>query len=90
MSVHFARPNILVTGTPGAGKTLFAKQVADNFDFKFLEISRIVQDEGFISGFDATLDCPILDEDRVREKQRKLFRETIAVLASRSSRANHG
>lgn len=68
MSVHFAstQPNILVTGTPGAGKTKFAKAIADNFDFKFIEISRIVQDEGFINGFDESLDCPILDEDMVR------------------------
>lgn len=59
------QPNILVTGTPGAGKTYFAKAVAENFGLKFLEISRIVQENEFTDGFDETLDCPILDEDKV-------------------------
>lgn len=59
------QPNILVTGTPGAGKTHFAKEIAEKYGLKFLEISRIVQDHGFTDGFDETLDCPILDEDKV-------------------------
>lgn len=59
------QPNILVTGTPGAGKSRFAKAVAENFNLKFLEVSKIVQDNEFTDGFDETLDCPILDEDKV-------------------------
>lgn len=58
-------PNILVTGTPGAGKTFFAKAIAENYGLQFLEISRIVQENHFTDGFDANLDCPILDEDKV-------------------------
>lgn len=59
------QPNILVTGTPGAGKTHFAKAVAENFGLKFLEIAKIVQDKKFTDGFDEALECPILDEDKV-------------------------
>jgi adenylate kinase len=58
-------PNILITGTPGAGKTHFAKEIAEKFDLKFLEISKIVQENSFTDGFDEQLDCPILDEDKV-------------------------
>lgn len=61
-------PNILVTGTPGAGKTHFAKKVAESFNLKFLEISKIVQENSFTDGFDQNLDCPILDEDKVTTK----------------------
>lgn len=60
------QPNILVTGTPGAGKSYFAKAVAENFSLNFLEISKIVQENHFTDGFDENLDCPILDEDKVR------------------------
>jgi adenylate kinase len=60
-------PNILVTGTPGAGKTYFAKAIAENYNMTFLEISKIVQEHHFTDGFDENLDCPILDEDKVSD-----------------------
>lgn len=47
-----SKPNILVTGTPGAGKTHFCKAIAEKFDMKFLEISRIVEENQFTDGFD--------------------------------------
>lgn len=59
------QPNILITGTPGAGKTFFAKAVAEKFGLNFLEITRVVTENHFTDGFDETLDCPILDEDKV-------------------------
>lgn len=34
---------------------------------RYLEISRIVQDNGFTDGFDETLNCPILDEDKASQ-----------------------
>lgn len=67
-------PNILVTGTPGAGKTHFAKAIAENFNMNFIEVSRIVQDNQFTEGFDENLDCPILDEDKVCEEFRSAIR----------------
>lgn len=65
-------PNILVTGTPGAGKTFFAKSIAENYGLQFLEVSRIVQENHFTDGFDANLDCPILDEDKVCHSMKKI------------------
>ncbi|CAO1378838.1 unnamed protein product [Diamesa tonsa] len=58
-------PNVLVTGTPGAGKTHFAKTIAEHSGMEFLEISKIVSENGFTDGYDDTLECPILDEDKL-------------------------
>ena len=69
-------PNVLVTGTPGAGKTYFAKTIAEHSGMEFLEISKIVSENGFTDGYDDTLECPILDEDKVRiNKMNKLINE---------------
>lgn len=59
------QPNILITGTPGAGKTHFAKAIAENFELNFIEISKVVQDNEFFDGFDENLETSILDEDKV-------------------------
>lgn len=45
-------PNILVTGTPGAGKTHFAKAIALKYGMNFVEVSRVVQDHNFTDGYD--------------------------------------
>lgn len=45
-------PNILVTGTPGAGKTHFAKEIAKIYGMNFVEVSRVVQEHEFTSGYD--------------------------------------
>lgn len=50
-------PNILVTGTPGAGKTHFAKEIAKVYGMNFVEVSRVVQEHEFTSGYDEVRKC---------------------------------
>lgn len=45
-------PNILVTGTPGAGKTHFAKAIAQRYGMNFIEVSKVVQEHQFTDGYD--------------------------------------
>ncbi|CRK87610.1 CLUMA_CG001406, isoform A [Clunio marinus] len=79
------QPNILVTGTPGAGKTYFAKAIADKYDLNFIEVSRIVQEHHFTDGFDETLDCPILDEDKLLDFLEPIMKEGGNVVEYHSS-----
>jgi len=58
-------PNIVITGTPGVGKTTHAEQLAQSLGFKHVSINQIVKDEGFHEGKDEELGSWIVDEDKV-------------------------
>uniref|UniRef100_A0A336M8R3 Adenylate kinase isoenzyme 6 homolog n=1 Tax=Culicoides sonorensis TaxID=179676 RepID=A0A336M8R3_CULSO len=60
-----AMPNILVTGTPGSGKSHLSKILADEFTLKHQDVADIVQKHNFLDGYNENLDMPILDEKKL-------------------------
>lgn len=58
-------PNIVITGTPGVGKTTHAEQLAQATGLKHLSVNTIVKDEGFHEGKDEETGSWIVDEDKV-------------------------
>uniref|UniRef100_A0AC35UEJ3 Adenylate kinase isoenzyme 6 homolog n=1 Tax=Rhabditophanes sp. KR3021 TaxID=114890 RepID=A0AC35UEJ3_9BILA len=60
-----AKLNILITGTPGVGKSTLATKLADILKFKVLNIGEIVKENGLYSKFDETFQSYILNEDQV-------------------------
>lgn len=57
------KPNILLTGTPGTGKSCTADLLAEILPFKFINVGKEVREKGFHSGHDTTFDTFVLDED---------------------------
>ncbi|KAF2847273.1 P-loop containing nucleoside triphosphate hydrolase protein [Plenodomus tracheiphilus IPT5] len=58
-------PNIIITGTPGVGKTTHAEQLARATGFKHISVNQIVKDEGFHEGKDEETGSWIVDEDKL-------------------------
>jgi hypothetical protein len=58
-------PNIVITGTPGVGKTTHAEQLAQATGFQHISVNQIVKDEGFHEGRDEETGSWIVDEDKV-------------------------
>ncbi|KAJ4311556.1 factor activating pos9 [Neodidymelliopsis sp. IMI 364377] len=58
-------PNIVITGTPGVGKTTHAEQLARATGFKHVSVNQIVKDEGFHEGKDEETGSWIVDEDKL-------------------------
>lgn len=69
------RPNILVTGTPGCGKTATASLIAETLGFKHVNVGDLIKQHKCYEGRDDALDTYILDEDKLLDLMENLFQE---------------
>ncbi|XP_053678718.1 adenylate kinase isoenzyme 6 homolog [Anopheles nili] len=60
-----ALPNILVTGTPGTGKSELCRRLSEKLGFQWQNVSSIVSENKFVEEYDEEFECPVLDEDRL-------------------------
>lgn len=58
-------PNILITGTPGTGKSTLSQELALQTSLNYINVGQLAKDEELYDGWDEKLNCHILDEDRV-------------------------
>ena len=59
------RPNILVSGTPGTGKTTTCELLAAATGMKHINIGDLVKREQLHRGWDEGFECYVIDEDKV-------------------------
>ena len=59
------QPNILVTGTPGTGKTTTCQQIIEAIGFTHINVGDWVKQHELHSGWDEEHGCYIIDEDKV-------------------------
>ncbi|KAI9881369.1 MAG: factor activating pos9 [Pleopsidium flavum] len=59
------KPNIIITGTPGVGKTSHCELLAQSTDLKHLSINQIVKGADCHHGWDDELKSWIVDEDKL-------------------------
>lgn len=60
-------PNIVITGTPGTGKTTHAEILAERTGLRHVSVNQIVKDKGCHEGWDDEYQSWIVDEDKVRQ-----------------------
>ncbi|KAK2146122.1 hypothetical protein LSH36_631g02095 [Paralvinella palmiformis] len=66
MSSRTHGPNILLTGTPGTGKTTLGTELGpQRTGLNYINIGDVAKEEELYDGYDAEYHCPVLDEDRV-------------------------
>ncbi|EEQ90213.1 hypothetical protein RJZ56_005508 [Blastomyces dermatitidis] len=58
-------PNIIITGTPGVGKTVHCEQLAQDTGLRHLSINQVVKEHGCHEGYDDELQCYIVDDDKL-------------------------
>lgn len=58
-------PNILVTGTPGTGKTTLATLLNEALGFTYINVGTLVSEKKLYTEWDNEFNCSIFDEDMV-------------------------
>jgi adenylate kinase len=67
---------VLITGTPGVGKTALAKNFSRKSGFKLIELSLLVRKERLYTRFDRTRETYVVDEGRLRKRLEALSRSS--------------
>lgn len=60
------KPNIIITGTPGVGKTSLCESLALSAHLKHLAINSVAKERNCHDGWDEKLKSWVVDEDKVR------------------------
>ncbi|KAI5839233.1 AAA domain-containing protein [Morchella snyderi] len=63
-----SQPNIIVTGTPGVGKSSHCELIAQTTGLKHLSINQVVKDKGCHDGYDDELKTWIVDDDKLLDE----------------------
>ncbi|KAF5864976.1 factor activating pos9 [Aspergillus alliaceus] len=58
-------PNVIITGTPGVGKTVHCEQLAQDTGLRHLSINQVAKDRGCFETYDDELETWIVDEDKL-------------------------
>ncbi|PVZ96483.1 hypothetical protein BB558_007637 [Smittium angustum] len=65
MTDKLQKPNILITGTPGTGKSTTSEMVAELLGYNLINVGEIIKSEKLHDGHDAEFDTYWLNEDKV-------------------------
>ncbi|KAF6135326.1 hypothetical protein GIB67_027200 [Kingdonia uniflora] len=59
------KPNILVTGTPGTGKTTMSSLLPDAAQLRHINVGDVVMEKNLYDGWDENLECHFIKKDLV-------------------------
>ena len=71
---------ILITGTPGVGKTALAKTLSEKSGFKLIELNRLIRKEKLYTRFDRVRKTYIVDHGKLRRRLVALSRSSEQIV----------
>jgi adenylate kinase len=71
---------ILITGTPGVGKTTLAKNLSRRSGFRLVEPNRLIRKERLYTRFDKARKSYVVDEGRLRKRLEALSRSSERIV----------
>lgn len=79
------RPNILITGTPGTGKSTLSAEVSTTLGLRHIDLGDFAKERHLLAGHDDNLDCDYLHEDAVLDALEPIMADGGVVLDHHSS-----
>lgn len=64
---------VVVTGTPGTGKTFFAKTLCRKYCFGYVDVKKLIKEKKLSSGYDKKRKCEIIDIKKLNSELIKII-----------------
>ncbi|XP_067931205.1 adenylate kinase isoenzyme 6-like [Watersipora subatra] len=70
-----SKPNILVTGTPGTGKSTLCQELAERTKLEYINVGDLAKENNYFDGYDEDRGCPVLHEDQLLDDMEDRMQE---------------
>lgn len=64
---------VIITGTPGTGKTFFAKKLCRKYFFNYVDVKKVIKEKKLSSGFDKKRKAQIIDTKKLNSELIKII-----------------
>jgi adenylate kinase len=72
-----SRKVIVVTGTPGVGKTTISQKLVDSLDTRYLSITGLVKEEKLITSVDKVRKTLVADTEKVSRRVQEILQSSV-------------
>ena len=79
---------IIVSGSVCTGKTVLAKAIAKELGYRYIDVNKVIKEQGLSEGFDDKRECQIVDENKLANKLVEIIKESSGGLVIDSHMAH--
>lgn len=76
---------VAITGTPCTGKTTTAKEIAKHYNYTYIDINKIIEENNLCEGYDDVRECNIVDPEKLNKALEPILKKDNLVIDSHLS-----